>query len=67
MLLRSIRTSLALLHPLQAATFYFSVHNYMKTFQKEQVTRYHGHFRVDEYQHFDQDEAAVAKFVLQER
>ena len=25
----------------------FSVHNYMKTFKREEVTRYHGHFRVD--------------------
>ena len=25
----------------------FSIKNYMKTFQSDQVTRYHGHFRVD--------------------
>jgi hypothetical protein len=66
MLVRSIWRSKALpqaVQHLQAVKFFFSVHNYMKTFQKEQVTRYHGHFRVDEYQNFDQDEAAVARFV----
>jgi len=63
MLIKNIRKVLALLQPLQTVKFCLSVHNYMKTFQKEQITRYHGHFRVDEYQHFDQDTTAVAKFV----
>jgi hypothetical protein len=67
MLARNVRKSLTLLHTVQTGKFFFSVHNYMKTFQKEQVTRFHGHFRVDEYQHFDQDTTAVTKFIEQER
>ena len=41
----------------------FSVLNYMKTFQSSQVTRHHGIFRVDEYNHFDKDEKSVEAFI----
>lgn len=45
----------------------FSVRNYMKTFQPHQVTRFHGHFRVDEQNHFDKDPKAVQAFVKEEQ
>ena len=45
----------------------FSIKNYMKTFQPDQVTRYHGHFRVDEFNHFDKDNEAVNKFIAEEK
>lgn len=37
----------------------YSVNNYMKTYQSNQITRHHGIFRVDQYQNFDKDEAEV--------
>lgn len=45
----------------------FSVNNYQKTFDPSQVTRFHGHFRVDEQNHFDKDPEAVSEFVKQEQ
>lgn len=45
----------------------YSVKNYHKTFEANQVTRFHGHFRVDEQVHFDKDGQAVNSFVKQEQ
>ena len=41
-----------LVHPL-------SIHNYMKTYKPEQVTRFHQRMRVDEYSNVFNDEAVL--------
>jgi hypothetical protein len=63
-MLTTASRSLSLLWTVQRM---FSVRNYMKTFQAGQVTRYHGHFRVDEYSHFDRDADAVQEFIKGEQ
>jgi hypothetical protein len=37
----------------QAASL--SLNNYMKTYKSHQITRHHGFFKVDEYNHYDTD------------
>lgn len=45
---------------------FFSVHNYMKTFTSDQITRVHGRVRVDENSQVFEDSNALESFINKE-
>ena len=45
----------------------FSVDNYMKTYKPHKITRHHGFFKIDEYNHYDTDVEELNKFIEKER